>query len=204
MVMTRDEAFGMLQQWHKRHPKEDLFTGSIPTDIGRRAIERLARYDVTPAKAAMADTELEDRYAKMPGVFGRLSAIRGGSSKEPEWMMEMRHGDIVRCKDRHDVIGCIEIRAELESLVWIVAHSGLNNTAYWAVVSPRELVKFEFEKVLLGEADNHAKSWKQNIDNKAYDGEVPECVNKAIAKRLGEIVPGENIGKDSASETVPF
>lgn len=200
--MTRDEAFGMLQQWHKRHPKEDLFVGNIPTDIGRRAIERLSRYDTTPAKAAFADTELEDRYAKLSGVFGRMRLSRE-SDQTPEWMMEMRHGEIVKCKDRPDKVGCIELRGDLEPLVWIVAHSQHNNIQYWAVVQPKELLRFEFEKILLGDADNHAKSWKKNIGNKSYDGEVPECVHKAISSRLG-YTPGENIGKETGDEKVPF
>ena len=76
--MNKHEAMSILMDWQKRHPKDAMFDGDMPTEIGRKAIEKLQRYEYAPARVAVADCELEDTYSKLSGVFKRLGKPAAG------------------------------------------------------------------------------------------------------------------------------
>jgi len=98
--MMWDEARNAIQEWHARHPKEDLCSKSGAGDarltfVGKRAAKQLQPYDLEEVLDAMSEVELGTGYSKFGKVLALLRSIKkDGGNRWTDW----QNGDIVDCQ----------------------------------------------------------------------------------------------------------
>lgn len=195
--MKKATALQLLLEWQKKHEREDLFgVGDIPTDIGRRAIEDLVRFDKSDVRKAMADTELGDDFPKMYGVFKRLRNPAPRAPKPIECQMPVRipyeHHQVIHNK-KHDWYGWVQKADRFDSAWWVVKHPVRDKYIGVACQCFNAEDLGKIEAVDEETAAAVKETWQKLRDEKRLDpAGLPELVAECLA--------GSMIGKPPANE----
>lgn len=206
--MTEAEAFEVVKGWSVRQPSWDLGAKEgdafVLTDIGRKVQRKLLAHTALRAEDICSDVVIAATKYK-PAVGALVEALGVGATAEvrmPEWTLEMTTGTVVQSVLRPSIFGVVERREEgLGILIWLVSERGEGpfSRRYWGVLPPSQYSEHPF-RVSRPDATGPVMDRWNKLTFSPKDGEIPPCVQKAMALWCPKEEP--DAGQEDAS--LPF